>query len=866
MTAYRDFPGLVERLVFGAALLAVAALLLLTGWAWRLDALLYDTHYRFWQRPAPDDVVIVAIDLRSLEALGRWPWPRRRHAELIDKLTKAGAAVIVMDIIFAEPDPQDGSGDRALAEAIRHHGRVVMPVFMEQTRAGGQAVESLPFAPLAGSALLGHAHIELDPDGIARRLYLKEGLGQPRWDHLALAAARALAPERWKTLPGTRNPAPAGASPYVWARDYQVLLPFAGPPGHYPYLSYAQVLSGDFPTNAFAGKTVFVGTTATGMGDALPTPVSGLSQPMPGVEINANVFDALQRHLTIETLGRPGQLALTALLVLLPVLIFPRVSPRQSLLSAALLLAGTVVLSTLLLRYARLWFPPASAFIALLLAYPLWSWRRLELAMRFLNQELQRLHEEPGFASHMPDLDSAMAFINRLVPIEGWCLQQAGGRATATWGRALGPPCDTEPRRWCSHRPHEYWTRVIRDGTTWLLGVYRKVPEAPTAHESTLLVELVRPFAPPSPARPASAAEQVQARIQQVQHATQRLRGLRRFIAESLAAMADGVLVCNALGHVHLANARAAAYLEAGRPEALIDANLMEALHSLRGETPLDWASLVRQALLHNDMVRTNARNPSGQTLLVQLAPLSLSPGRVRGLIVNLSDITPLTDAQRKRAETLNFLSHDLRAPLVSLLALIERGREGERPAINLDRAEDYTRRTLTLADNFLQLSRAESSEPLRHDMVNLVTVAWQARDTVWDQARRRDISLVENYAVDEAWLAGDAELLERAVTNLLANAIQYSPPGSRVTLNIQQHDRLIECCVADTGPGIPADLQDHVFERYRRGDTRTEGTGLGLAFVKAVAQKHGGRVSLHSVPGKGARFCITLPAQTLPN
>ena len=94
----------------------------------RWDNLLYDAQLRLFHRPPPADVVIVAIDEESLAALGRWPWPRRLHALMVERLTQAGAKVIGMDILFAEPDRTDAAGDELLARAIEAHGRVVLSV------------------------------------------------------------------------------------------------------------------------------------------------------------------------------------------------------------------------------------------------------------------------------------------------------------------------------------------------------------------------------------------------------------------------------------------------------------------------------------------------------------------------------------------------------------------------------------------------------------------------------------------------------------------------------------------------------------------------------------------------------------------
>ncbi len=866
--------ALPERALVTSVLLFITWLLIFTNWTWRLDHALYDTHQLSWSRPAPADVLIIAIDEQSLAQYGRWPWPRRLHAELLRHLQAARA--VVMDLIFAEPDPRDAEGDQLLAQAIHDHGRVILPVLVEEQRRDGQLIETLPLPSFIDAAAgLGHAHVELDQDGIVRTVYLREGLGEARWANLGLETLRLLQPGRWDAPPGLRNPEPQPASPYVRVRDNHVLLQYAGPPGHFARISYTDVVQGRYAPGIFDDKIVFVGATATGLGDAMPTPVSGLSQPMPGVEINANIFDTLRQQLTITPLGIEWRLLLGSLLALLPALLFPRLTPRQTLLMAAALLLGVLALSAGLLRGLHLWLPPSMSFIALSLAYPLWSWRRMEYTMRFLNQQLERLHQEPALTQvNPPSIPAAMGFVRNFVPVEGWAVIDEQGVAVAQWGK-VPDPCkvNTSGGDWAQQSDAQYWTRVSRDEVAWRFGVRMARTTPPSEREGALLLELVRPYTPPAASAATGGVELLHARVTQVQQVSHRLQGMRRFITESLAHMADGVLVCNNLGQVTLANPKAAEYCGAPNSETLIGAALSDLLQGLQPEGGGGWQPVLQQSLLENRGAQVRARaSAQGRDVLVHTAPLALESGRVRGLIVNLSDITQLRDSERRRDEALNFLSHDLRAPLVSLLALLEK--EGNQPisaqqAAFLLRAEHYTRRTLELADSFLFLSRAESGEPLPMDEINLGDIAYNAYNVVWAQAQNKQIELVNNIHADNCWLHGDAQLLQRAITNLLANAIAYSSAGARVELDVSISGAWAQCRVSDTGPGIAAADLPHLFDRFRRGHAAQrdggQGAGLGLALVKAVAERHGGTVLAHSEAGAGAEFTLRLPLSETP-
>ncbi len=384
---------LTDRLSTALILLATALLMSVSGGLGRLDHVLYDLGQKRHVRPAPSDLVIVAIDEDSLAKLGRWPWSRRLHAALIDRLKKDGARVIGLDLIFAEPDTADQPADAALSEAIKQAGNVVLPVLLESSRVNGQLLETLPLPQFVEhAAALGRVHVEMDEDGIARSVFLWEGVGTPAWPHFSQAVLQAAAslPSQLSATPPRRDI----AQPFALVREDQRRISFLGPPGHVQSLSYAQVLTGEFPAGLFKNKMVLVGATAAGMGDLLPTPVSGLRQPMPGVEFHANVLDSMRSNRLISTAPQWSVLLVGALLALAPMLWLPRLSPLLGLLASGLWFVVVAVVAMVLPLATAVWLPPSAALFAILIAYPVWSWRRLESAGRFLDHELKRMRQE----------------------------------------------------------------------------------------------------------------------------------------------------------------------------------------------------------------------------------------------------------------------------------------------------------------------------------------------------------------------------------------------------------------------------------------------------------------------------------------
>ncbi len=373
-------------------LLAATALASLCAFFWRFDLSLYDAALP--AGPAPPDVVIVAVDDASIAELGRWPWRRAVHAALIDRLRELDAKAVALDFLLTEPDLESPQGDIALAHAMARGPPTVLPLSVEMPAPGRPLRERLPIPMLAQAAAgIGHAHLELDRDGMVRSVFLREGIGAPNRPHFAVALLDSLPGAAPVVLHGARHPDLAGA-PAVWVRDFQILIPFLGPPGRFTQVSYVDVLRGSVPASEIRGKLVLVGATAQGIGDAYPTPRSGEGRDMAGIEITANVLQALRSGTAI----RPLPPAASAVLALIPLLLAAfallLLAPRHSLMAVAGITLATLGASVLALRIGGRWWPPSAPLAALLIIYPLWSWRRLEATQKFLAAEFRLLANE----------------------------------------------------------------------------------------------------------------------------------------------------------------------------------------------------------------------------------------------------------------------------------------------------------------------------------------------------------------------------------------------------------------------------------------------------------------------------------------
>jgi PAS domain S-box-containing protein len=381
------------------ALAALAALSSWGHWTWRLDQTIYDAAQSTWTRPAPDDIVIVAIDDASLAAIGRWPWKRAIHAQALDRINQAQPRSVLINLLMTEPD-RDPLQDRLLADALARSGRVVLPVG-HALDSLGQGHELLPIEPLRAQAHLAHADVTLDVDGVLRHAWLHAGTNADRYPHPALAvlqvgAGEPLALKALQTVPAVDFNGPIQAE--AWQRSDRVAIRYLGPPGLIKQVSFAALLRGEVPDSALRGKDVLIGVTARGLADAFLTPVSGLNTGMTGVEVTAQLLSSIKHGQGLYTLSRPTQAVLAALLVWGLAWSFRRVTPRQALFNAMSLSVASV-LGSWLLMWGDVWSAPFSTVMAALLAYPVWSWRRLEATARSLEAELKVLGDAAEVAA-----------------------------------------------------------------------------------------------------------------------------------------------------------------------------------------------------------------------------------------------------------------------------------------------------------------------------------------------------------------------------------------------------------------------------------------------------------------------------------
>lgn len=268
--------------------------------------------------------------------------------------------------------------------------------------------------------------------------------------------------------------------------------------------------------------------------------------------------------------------------------------------------------------------------------------------------------------------------------------------------------------------------------------------------------------------------------------------------------------------------------------------------------------------------MRLRRGTPPAEPRLVSVKATAIS---ARFVLLVIRDITEQERVEEMRRDFVANTSHELKTPVgaVSLLAeAIEMAADDpDQVRTFATRLQSEASRLVQLTGRIMNLSRLQAADDLT-DMRDLPIdeVVVSAVEANAIQADSAGVQLVRG-GMRGLWVHGDAQVLSEAVSNLIANAIAYSPKGSSVGVGVKAIDGVVEISITDRGIGIAEHDQQRVFERFYRADQarsrRTGGTGLGLAIVKHAVQRHGGEVRLWSRPRQGSTFTIRLPEIEAP-
>lgn len=745
----------------------------------QIDLALYDQAIGRTQPPPSPDILVVGIDERSLKALGPWPWPRSVHAQFLERLALAEPRAVLLDFFLDTPsaDPQE---DRSLAQAMVH-----LPVYLPLRyvdpfdRAPDEVpgfVEPLPeFARNAKA--VGHVNITRDADGIARRMYLREGMPGRLQDYVGWR----LSGDDLIHGDGLAVPRQRGGG---WQTQGEFGIPLTGPAGTRPMVPYLSVLRGEVPAELLRNKLVLVGALASSRLEIEPTVVgAGFGSSMPSIELHANAIDALRNQRAVCFVGG-AWLAVWGTVPVWMALVFFRRSPRGAWAATLALSSLCFTLSIGMLALAHCWLSPLAPILGVVLTYLLWSWRRFEAMFDFFRRRILALNAA-----------SDVFESKHRAPVRMW--------------------------------------------------------------------------------------DEVETQVRALDNAIDRVVQVHTLLSMGLWQMPVALLVCRADGSIATSNAAARALLNVRSADSItmlddpLRGRVLQELFSGFKTDSGDSPSGRSNPELHRlDGLDCECTTTAGKVIRVHAAALNHEDRDPINWMVVMHDLT----AEREREQWLGFMSHDMRTPQVNILSLldpgIDMGGKGDQPCVK-EAVRREAERSLRLADNFVDLLKARLQSYYSFAAISVGAIAMDAIDQVWAQAAQRGIALSAELPVEgEVELWADSPLLTRAIVNLLSNAIRYSASGASVRLCIALSGELaperVLIAVRDEGRGMTPSAMDALLRFNAGGVTAATGTpfaegparshGIGLAFVRAVVDRHGGHLDGYSAPGVGTTFVIDLP------
>ncbi|MCI0391023.1 MAG: CHASE2 domain-containing protein [Acidobacteria bacterium] len=789
---------------------------------------------------APDNIVIVAIDETSLKRFGRFPWPRSLMARALDRLKDAQPKAIALDVLYVEPT--NSSDDSALAAAIARAGNVVVAGQLTTETANEDAVNwLLPLPEIeSNAAAVGHVDVHTGFDGVARTLMLREADDHANsfWA-MAVELIRVgdgLTADAVRELPdavalGKRvNPIITDPSLDLiesqgtraeHLRAARLLIDYIGPTGSFAAqtFSFSEVVDGRVDPDNIRGKYVLIGATAATLGEKVASPlIHSLnrgrlrSDLMPGVEVLANQVNTILRERFFLNLP-PWITFLCSVLVVLGVIIFAALAQGSYEIARQIAALGTLLALIIFgsyLAFSR-WMilpPIVPMLLAFAIATPVTLLRRSFVLSREISSRIAELSH--AGQSLLPSMSDRTQAAQPQLSASG---EEPGASSLWRWPR----------------------------GAEW--------------------------------------------RARELKGLNQELLQRALFVDRALRSVDDGLIIASTDARIVFANPRAAQIL--GRPEgALAGSDLFERISEAESTHTLQPSTLVyrlqaaqaareslqllldsRQSIEREITLSSSSNNTRHYSLRISTVNDSVD-GAVIGIVAAFTDITRHLELQRTQRDVMALVTHELKTPLTAIQGMSEVLARYE--VETLKRREMHStineeaKRLARMIDEYLDLTRLESGvRQLRLLPMRVEQLLERALLLLDPVAESRGIKIIRNLDPALPPLLGDADLISRAVTNLVDNAIKFSPANSTIKGNTRADGSGVLIEVIDQGCGIAPEFQGQIFEKFyrvpRAANVDIPGTGLGLSLVREVAELHSGLVTVESQPGTGSVFSLYL-------
>jgi two-component system phosphate regulon sensor histidine kinase PhoR len=908
-----DKKSLALRGVLTGAVAALIACGLYFGGVFEsLEYQLYDRDFRMGPAAsAPAEIVIVAVDEPSLRHLGSWPWPRLYHAEALRQIKAHGAKVIGVDIGFYEPDRLDPVNDEELAAATREAGNVVYPAVLEKFQQDGESMikvmETLP-ALAEGAAGIGHAHIESSRDGIARKVHLAYKTPERNywsWNLEILkvyldvpdGGIRELRPGVLAIgdieIPVLSDPESRDASSDRIRIDYEMHISYIGDLETFEYIPAHEVIEGNVPDNYFAGKIVLYGGKASGLYDDHMTPFSQERNPMPGVEIQANVIDAILKERFVERTPLAVLAIATVLVAMGAAVLYQLVDTRVAALLMVALIAATLAVHIALFRAGH-WMEVSPILVSLVLGLIFGLILKMRQVNVALDQEVLSLSDaavladKAGEATILETFHTAEPTLRDVLGVPAAALLEVDRRRgvlrlTTQYGLAR-----TNPRE-------KTTIKLASDLTGLLMGLEPMEVESLSNHPLAVLVPRAqqsqyRALAVPllskgetvgalclfrprgerfgdeeqalfqaisaelgtvwynaslygkltqkssNPLTPFTYRSQ-ERRIQTLNVLSDAVLSEKSLMASIMDSIADGVIVTDVLGTIQLLNPKAKEILGL-YGESALGQSAVEFVRRFEN-VPYDvmrhkFKMIVERGESFSSEIRISI--PTTRFYNLQLGPVRSPDGMVQGIVGVLSDITELKEMDQMKTDLMSMVTHEIRTPLATVRGfaqiLLKGGVAGDKSKEFLEIINRQSNRLVNLVNDFLDITRIESGrQVITKGPVDMVKLIQNAVADLKPLADEKNIRLeyVASGGIPEVF--GDRNLIEQVLINLLSNAIKYSPKGAWARVAAAQQNGSVAIVVQDNGLGIPKESIPRLFEKFYRVrcDDRKDIIGTGL-------------------------------------
>lgn len=341
-----------------------------------------------------------------------------------------------------------------------------------------------------------------------------------------------------------------------------------------------------------------------------------------------------------------------------------------------------------------------------------------------------------------------------------------------------------------------------------------------------------------------------------------------------LDSTTDGITMTRSDGSILLSNARMEQFSREFGTNSVDGIWSRLATLAQRTHSPEEHLEAFARAAQDEELVYESAfvLPELGRSFQGYTGPVREADGSVLGRLFTLRETTAERAAESAKEQFLATVSHELRTPLTSIIGYLELILDGDAGELTPDQDRflvviDRSARQLhALVDDLLAVGRADAGTlELELDEVELDEIVLESGEAAQAEARQKGVELLV-VAEPGLRLSGDRRRLSQLATNLIANAVKFTPAGGRVDVRVEAAAGRAILEVEDTGIGIPAGEQERLFERFFRASTartaQVQGTGLGLAIAKAIVDAHGGTIEVQSREGTGTTFRVELPQE----